>query len=236
MGPRQCLAVAWAVWTIKPTLNRNDEGPDSSGLFLCWSHSRSGRSTSFGIVRSLFSCLRSSSPSATVHVPARFHKLQDSRCYLWADATQAPVGRDRTDGRHLEMWGCCAPCVRGSPSHANPHNQMVLAQGLGHKDRSTSGNEARGRRRGTATGSRRTEFRWTKQREQSKERRPNGEIKSCERRSKNASGCRSKNISVMLAKEAAELSFLSLRKNRVPVILISFRNRFLALAPAIAGG
>jgi hypothetical protein len=34
------------------------------GLFLCWSHSRSGRSTSFGIVRSLFSCVRSSSPSA----------------------------------------------------------------------------------------------------------------------------------------------------------------------------
>ena len=27
MGPRLCLAVAWAVWTIKPTLNRNDEGP-----------------------------------------------------------------------------------------------------------------------------------------------------------------------------------------------------------------
>ena len=81
-----------------------------------------------------------------------------------------------------------------------------------------------------------TEFRWTEQREQSKERRPNGEIKSCERRSKNASGCRSKNTSVMLAKKAAELSLLSLRKNRVPVILISFRNRFLALAPAIAGG
>ena len=30
MGRPVCLAVewvAWAVWTIKPTLNRNDEGP-----------------------------------------------------------------------------------------------------------------------------------------------------------------------------------------------------------------
>jgi len=43
-------------------------------------------------------------------------------------------------------------------------------------------------------------------------------------------------ISVMLAKKAAELSLLFLRENRVPVILISFRNRLLALAPAIAGG
>ena len=41
-------------------------------------------------------------------------------------------------------------------------------------------------------------------------------------------------ISVMLAK-AAELSLLFLRENRVPVILISFRNRLLALAPTIAG-
>ena len=27
MGPRQCSAVVWAVWTTKPTLNRNDKGP-----------------------------------------------------------------------------------------------------------------------------------------------------------------------------------------------------------------
>ena len=32
-----------------------------------------------------------------------------------------------------------------------------------------------------------------------------------------------------------ELSLFFLRENRVPVILISFGNRFLALAPAIAG-
>ena len=41
---------------------------------------------------------------------------------------------------------------------------------------------------------------------------------------------------VMLAKKAAELPPLFLRENRVPVILISFRNRFLALPSAIAGG
>src|SRR5271169_4895236 len=27
VGPRLCLAVAWAAWTIKPTPNQNDEGP-----------------------------------------------------------------------------------------------------------------------------------------------------------------------------------------------------------------
>ena len=35
-GPRLCLAVAWAAWTIKPTLNGNDEGPGvNPGLFPC---------------------------------------------------------------------------------------------------------------------------------------------------------------------------------------------------------
>ena len=38
------------------------------------------------------------------------------------------------------------------------------------------------------------------------------------------------------AKRAVGLSLLFLRENRVPVFLIGFRNRFLALAPAIAGG
>ena len=33
-----------------------------------------------------------------------------------------------------------------------------------------------------------------------------------------------------------ELSLFFLRENHVPVILISFRNRFLPLAPAITGG
>jgi hypothetical protein len=31
--------VEWVVWIIKPTLNRNDEGPELlPGLFLCCSH------------------------------------------------------------------------------------------------------------------------------------------------------------------------------------------------------
>jgi hypothetical protein len=34
----------------------------------------------------------------------------------------------------------------------------------------------------------------------------------------------------------SESSLFLLRKNRVPVILVSFGNRFLALTPAIAGG
>jgi hypothetical protein len=41
------------------------------------------------------------------------------------------------------------------------------------------------------------------------------------------------NTSEMLAKKNPELSLLFLRKNRVPVILVSFGNRLLALSMAI---
>jgi hypothetical protein len=35
VGPWLCLAVAWAAWTIKPTLNRNEGGPGFiPGFFL----------------------------------------------------------------------------------------------------------------------------------------------------------------------------------------------------------
>src|SRR5437588_6660551 len=37
-------------------------------------------------------------------------------------------------------------------------------------------------------------------------------------------------------RRTSELSLLLLRENHVPVIPISFRNRFLAFAPIIAGG
>jgi hypothetical protein len=150
--------VAWAVWTIKPTLNRNDEGPDSSGPFFVLEPQQiRALNELWNCPEFIQLCEEFVTFRATVDVPARFHKLQDSRCYLWADATQAPVGRDRTDGRHLEMWGC-----------HDAHRVFEAAQAMltrtikwswhkawGIKDRSTSGNEARGRRRGTATGSRR---------------------------------------------------------------------------------
>jgi hypothetical protein len=39
VGPRLCQPAAWTAWTIKPTLNRNDEGPGFiPGLFLVPSH------------------------------------------------------------------------------------------------------------------------------------------------------------------------------------------------------
>ena len=34
MGPRLCLAVAWVAWTIKPSLNRNDEARDLFRAFF----------------------------------------------------------------------------------------------------------------------------------------------------------------------------------------------------------
>ena len=50
-----CLAEAWAVWAvwiIKPTTNRNDEGPESPGpFFLCAAATADQCSTSFGVQR-----------------------------------------------------------------------------------------------------------------------------------------------------------------------------------------
>jgi hypothetical protein len=52
VGSRLCLAVAWAAWTIKSTLNRNDEGP--------------------GFIRGLFFLLRrTNSPLPIVKEPCR---------------------------------------------------------------------------------------------------------------------------------------------------------------------
>ena len=91
---------------------------------------------------------------ATVDVPCPLQKLQGSRCRVRLDAAPAPVGRDRSDGRHLEMRGRDDPhdAVRGGPGPADPYHQVVVAQGLGHEDRPPSGNEAGDRRRGATNG------------------------------------------------------------------------------------
>jgi chaperonin GroEL len=93
-----CLAVewvAWAVWTINPTLNRNDEGPGRilTGHFSCAAATADqGAQTRFGVVRRLLSCLSISLPSRYGRRAWRFHKILESRCCRWADARQASVG------------------------------------------------------------------------------------------------------------------------------------------------
>ena len=92
-----CLAVewvAWAVWTINPTLNRNDEGPgDSSGpFFLCRSHGRSRCSTALWSCAEITQLCEYFVTFEDGRRACRFHKILESRCCLWADATQASVG------------------------------------------------------------------------------------------------------------------------------------------------
>jgi len=81
-------------------------------------------------------------------------ELQGSRCCVWLDAAPAPIGRDRPDGRHLEMRGChdANHAVRCGTGHADPHHQVVVAEGLGHENRPATGNETGDRRRGTSNG------------------------------------------------------------------------------------
>ena len=91
---------------------------------------------------------------ATVDVPARFKNSK---------AVGAVFGL--TPRRHqsgeIDRMGGISKCgdahdaqdaVRCGPGHDDPHHQVVVAQGLGHEDCSTSGNETRDRRRGTTNG------------------------------------------------------------------------------------
>ena len=86
--------VAWAVWTINPTLTTEmTKARDSSGPFFLVPQSRDqGAQTRFGVVGRLLSCGSSSSLSEDGRRACRFHKILESRCCLWADATQASVG------------------------------------------------------------------------------------------------------------------------------------------------
>ena len=53
-----------------------------------------------------------------------------------------------------EMRGChdANHAVRCGPGHADPHHQVVVAEGLGHENRPATGNETGDRRRGTSNG------------------------------------------------------------------------------------
>ena len=80
----------------------------------------------------------SRSPSALrSDVPARFKNSKTVGAIFGADATKAPVGRDRSNGWHLKMRGChdAYRAVRGGSGHADSDHQMVLAQGLRPQDR-----------------------------------------------------------------------------------------------------
>src|SRR5450759_1833213 len=84
-----------------------------------------------------------------------FQELQGGRGGVWTETLHVSIGRERPDGWPLEMrgWHAAYRAVRSGTEHADPHHQVVVAQGLGHEDRPTSGNEAGDRRRGTANGS-----------------------------------------------------------------------------------
>src|SRR5512136_112764 len=64
-------------------------------------------------------------------------QLQGSRGGVWADAIQVSIGRDQPNWYDIKMRrrNDASDALRSGPEHANPHRQMVLAQGLGNEDR-----------------------------------------------------------------------------------------------------
>ncbi len=92
---------------------------------------------------------------ATVDVPARFSNSK---------AVGAAFGL--TPSKHqsgeMDRMGSISKCgdammrtvLFEAAQHADPHHQVVVAQGMGHEDRPPSGNEARDHRRSTTDGGR----------------------------------------------------------------------------------
>jgi len=143
VGPRLCLAVAWAAWTIKPTLNRNDEGPEE--------------------IPGFFSCAEATAGYLSRHLPAN--------SLLYGSGCRAAGPRLDEIVAALRKWRIAGGAARSGNSLPDTTSALKSLR-VAEQDRA---------------------------------------------------------VTVLL-----RLSFLLLfRENRVPVILISFRNRFLALAPTI---
>jgi hypothetical protein len=91
---------------------------------------------------------------ATVDVPARFPALQVGRSGFWTDTVQVSVGRDQPNRRDIKVRrrDDADDALRSGPKHADPHQQVVLAQGLGHEDRQAARDEKGDRGAGASVG------------------------------------------------------------------------------------
>ena len=91
---------------------------------------------------------------ASVDVPARFKNSKAVGAAFEADAVQISIGRDQPIRRNIEVRGRdgAGDALRGGSYHAGAFDKMVLAQGLGHKDRQEARDEEGDRGAGTQTG------------------------------------------------------------------------------------
>ena len=91
---------------------------------------------------------------ATVDVPARFRELQGGRGGVWTDARPASIGRERPNRRDITLRrrDDAGDALRSGPGHADPHQQVVLAQGLGDEDRQAPRDEEGDRGTGAPVG------------------------------------------------------------------------------------
>jgi transposase len=75
---------------------------------------------------------------ATVDVPARFRNSKAVGAMLGPTPSRyQSVGRDQPNRRDIKMRGRddADDALRGGSDHAGAHREVVLAQGLGHRDR-----------------------------------------------------------------------------------------------------
>jgi transposase len=88
---------------------------------------------------------------ATVDVPARF---RNSKAVGAVDARQVSIGRDQPNRCDIKVRrrDDAGHALRSGPGHADPHQQVVLAQGLGNEDRQAPRNEEGDRGAGTPAG------------------------------------------------------------------------------------
>ena len=91
---------------------------------------------------------------ATVDVPARFKNSKAVGAVVWTDAIPAPIRRERPPRRHIAMRrrDDAGHALRSGPGHADPHQQVVLAQGLGDEDRQAPRDEEGDRGAGASAG------------------------------------------------------------------------------------
>ena len=91
---------------------------------------------------------------ATVDVPARFRNSKAVGAVFGTDAIQVSIGREQPNRRNITVRGRddADDALRSGPGHADPHQQVVLAQGLGDEDRQAPRDEEGNRGAGAPVG------------------------------------------------------------------------------------
>ena len=91
---------------------------------------------------------------ATVDVPARFRNSKAVGAVFGLTPVQVSIGRDQPNRRDIKVRGRddAGDALRSGSDHADPYQQMVLAQGLGDEDRQAPRDEEGDRGAGAPAG------------------------------------------------------------------------------------